>query len=90
MKAGEGKSLEPSRVEKEKGKCNDHAAEMVFKNKHLRIFNKCQPLQKRPPEEAVLSLADGSTPQNIVGNCVWIVGCILLNIVLEGEPLFFF
>lgn len=57
---GEGKSLEHSRVEKEKGKCDAYAAKMVFKNKYLRIFNKCQPLQKRPPV-GVLSLADDST-----------------------------
>lgn len=30
--------------EKEKGKYDGHAAEMVFENKHLKTFNKCWPL----------------------------------------------
>lgn len=67
-----------------KGKCDNYAAEMIFQSKHLRAFNKCWTLQKRPPGVDVTSLV--STAQNTIGNCLWSMGCILLKIIIEGKP----
>lgn len=58
---------------------------MVFQNKYLRAFNKCEPLQKRLPTGGVISLADNSTAQNIGGNSLWSVRCVLLNIIIDGN-----
>lgn len=40
---------------------------------------------KRLPAGGVISLADDSTAQNIVGNCPRSVGCVFLNIIIEGN-----
>lgn len=58
---------------------------MVFQNKHLRAFNKCGPLQKRPPGGGVILFVDDSTAQNIVGNCLRSMECILLNVIIERK-----
>ena len=78
------------RVEMEKGKHDDHAAEMVFQNTYLNAFNKCWPLQKNLPGGGVISLVDFSLAENIVGNYVLGMGCILLKVIIEEKPPSFF